>query len=268
MSVLRWIALCCLVAGSVSADTIRLAVTTSFENSGLSDVLLPVARDATGDSYQLIVVGTGKALRLGAAGDVDAVLVHAPDAERAAVKAGHFTHRREIMFNDFVLVGPRDDPAGIARAAGAADALTRISAQNALFASRGDESGTHKAELALWEVAGIDVAAASPRWYRATGAGMGATLNAAVAMGAYALSDRASWLTFGNPGNHALLFEGDTALFNQYALLPVDPARHPHVAAEAVARFEAWLTGPVGQGVINDYRLAGQPLFTANATPR
>ncbi|MEM1236495.1 MAG: substrate-binding domain-containing protein [Pseudomonadota bacterium] len=249
---------------TAAADTLRLAVTTSFENSGLAGVLIPAFEAASGDDVQVIVVGTGRALKLGEAGDVDAVLTHAPEAEGAAVAAGHYTKRREVMYNDFVLLGPSDDPAAIAGAAGAAEALTRIAEERALFASRGDESGTHKAELKLWEAAGIDPREASGRWYRETGSGMGATLNTGVALGAYILSDRASWLTFGNQRDHTILFEGDPALFNQYAFLPVSPDRHPQTATEAVQRLEDWLTGPA-QAIIAEYRLMDQPLFIPNA---
>ncbi|MEO0484465.1 MAG: substrate-binding domain-containing protein [Pseudomonadota bacterium] len=262
---MRWLTVCLAVLGGpAAADVLRLAVTTSFDNSGLSGVLIPAYEAASGDEVQIIVVGTGRALGLGAAGDVDAALTHAPEAERAAVAAGHFTHRREVMYNDFVVLGPRDDPAGIAGAATAGAALVQIADAEAIFVSRGDESGTHRAELALWQAAGRDPRGASGRWYRETGTGMGATLNTAVAMGGYALSDRASWLTFGNQRDHAVLFQSDPALFNQYALLPVDPARHSHVAADAVARFEAWLTGP-GQAVIAGYTLEGEALFVPNA---
>ncbi|MEM1233328.1 MAG: substrate-binding domain-containing protein [Pseudomonadota bacterium] len=254
---MRAFLLWCLLALPASAEEIRLAVTTSFENSGLAAVLIPAYEAASGDAVRVVVVGTGRALSLGAAGDVDAVLTHAPEAEEAAVAAGHFTHRREIMSNDFVLIGPRNDPAAIGIAPTAAAALAFIAQAEARFASRADESGTHKAELRLWGAAGIDPDAASGRWYREMGTGMGATLNAAVAMDAYVLSDRASWLTFGNQRSHRILFAGDPALFNQYAFLPVKDA-------PATQRLEAWLTGR-GQQVIADYTLEGVTLFTPNA---
>jgi len=258
--VFKWFVLWCALAGTASAETIRLAVTTSFENSGLAEMLMPAYEAASGDRVRLIVVGTGRALGLGAAGDVDAALTHAPEAEAEAVASGAYLYRREIMYNDFVLVGPIADPAGIADAASAAEAMARIAGSEALFASRGDQSGTHQAEQQLWRVAGRDPAAASGAWYRETGTGMGATLNTAVALGAYALTDRASWLTFGNQRDHALLFEGDPALFNQYALLPSARSLVP----EAVARLEAWLTGPC-QALIAAYTLQGTPLFIPNA---
>ncbi|MCH2075261.1 MAG: substrate-binding domain-containing protein [Rhodobacteraceae bacterium] len=252
-SLLLWLCL----ALPASADEFRLAVTTSFENSGLAGELIPAYEAASGDEVRLIVVGTGRALSLGAAGDVDAVLTHAPAAEDKAVEDGDFLRRTEVMYNDFVLLGPADDPAMARSAATAADALARIADAAALFTSRGDDSGTHKAELALWATADRDPGAASGRWYREIGNGMGATLNAAVAMDAYVLSDRASWLTFGNRRDHAILFEGDSALFNQYSFLPTEET-------PATQRFEAWLTGP-GQEVIGAYALEGQKLFIPNA---
>ncbi len=250
---------------AAAAETLRMAVTTSFANSGLAEVLLPAIEDDTGLGVQLVIVGTGQALRLGAAGDVDAVLVHDRAAEEAFVAAGHATHRREIMYNDFVLVGPAADPAGAGAADGAAAALRAVALAEAPFVSRGDDSGTHRTELALWKQAGV---APEGGWYRPVGAGMGAALNTAAAMEAYVLSDRASWLNFGNKGGLAILFAGDPALFNQYAYLPVDPALHPHVRAEAAARLEDWLTGPAAAALIDGYTLGGAPLFRFNAIPR
>ncbi len=259
---IRAFILALLMPLAVQADTMRMAVTTSFNNSGLADVLLPAIEADTGLQVQLLVVGTGQALRLGAAGDVDAVLVHSRTAEEAFVAEGSGTHRREIMYNDFVVVGPVDDPAGASDAATAADALTRISETAAPFVSRGDDSGTHKAELRLWDSAGI---APEGDWYRPVGAGMGAALNTAAGMGAYVLSDRASWLNFGNKDGMAIAFQGDPVLFNQYAYLPVNPAKHDHVKAEAAARLEDWLVSPKAQALIDGYRIAGEQLFTFNA---
>ncbi len=254
-----------LSAAPARAEVMRMAVTTSFENSGLADVLLPAIREDTGIEVQLVVVGTGQALRLGAAGDVDAVLVHARAAEEEFLAAGHGTHRREIMYNDFVLIGPQDDPAGIAGAESAAEALKRIAAAQALFVSRGDDSGTHKKELSLWSAAGIDPAGG---WYRPIGAGMGAALNTASAMNAYVMSDRASWLNFGNKSDLALLFAGDPALFNQYAYIPVNPALHPHVRADLALRLEEWLVGARAKELINGYRVNGESLFVFNAVSK
>jgi len=205
-----------------AADQMRMAVTTSFHNSGLADVLLPeIAKDLELE-VQLLVVGTGQAIKLGEAGDVDAILVHSRTAEDAFVNGGYGTHRREIMYNDFIFVGPSDDPAAIADAEAAADALRKIWLASAAFVSRGDDSGTHKKEVTLWADAGLD-ADTFDAWYNAVGAGMGAALNTASGLNAYILSDRASWLNFGNKGDLALLFAGDPVLFNQYAYLPVNP---------------------------------------------
>ena len=246
------------------AETLRMAVTTSFHNSGLAEVLLPEIEKDLGLEVQLLVVGTGQALRLGRAGDVDAVLVHSRAAEDAFVEAGHATHRRDIMFNDFILVGPSNDPAGVAQAQAVAEALTQIAANEAAFVSRGDDSGTHQRELDLWASAIL-----SPdtfgRWYNSVGAGMGAALNTASGLNAYILTDRASWLNFGNPGDLAALFEGDPALFNQYGFLPVNPARHTHVKADAARALETWLTSDRAAELINGYEVAGQRLFTFNA---
>jgi len=251
-------------AASAGAETLNLAVTTSFANSGLAERLLPQIEADTGITVQLLVVGTGQALALGAAGDVDAVLVHARAAEEVWLAAGHGTHRREIMYNDFVVIGPAADPAGVKAALNAAAAFGAIAAAQAPFVSRGDDSGTHKAELALWQAVGVARARA---WYRAVGQGMGAALNAAAAMDAYVLADRASWLNFGNKRDLALLFSGDPALFNQYAFLPVNPARHPHVKAAAVARLESWLTADRARALIEGYVIDGQPVFVFNARP-
>lgn len=255
----------CFIAVTAQAETLRLAVTTSFHNSGLSDVLLPEIATDTGLDVQLLVVGTGQAIRLGEAGDVDAILVHARTAEDAFVADGFGTHRREIMFNDFVLLGPTDDPASIALAATVAEALAALAQSQALFVSRGDDSGTHKRELSLWESAETQPVAP---WYRALGSGMGATLNTAAAMGAYTLSDRASWLNFGNKDGLAILFEGDDALQNQYAYLPVDPLRHPHVNHEGAQSLENWLVSQKGQTLIGTYMIDGETLFTPNAKDR
>ena len=253
-----------LAAVGTHAETMRVAVTTSFHNSGLSDVLLPaVARDL-GLDVRLLVVGTGQALRLGRAGDVDAVLAHSRAAEEAFVAAGFATHRREIMYNDFVLIGPGRDPAGVAGAGGAAEALAAVAEAGAPFVSRGDDSGTHRKERALWRAAGRDPEGFGT-WYRSVGAGMGATLNTARAMNAYTMSDRASWLKFGNKGDMALLYSGDPALFNQYAYLPVSAEKHPHVKGASARRLEAWLASDRARALIDGYTLGGDRLFTHNA---
>lgn len=235
---------------TATAAEMRMAVTTSFDSSGLAEILLPAIKDDLDLDVRLLVVGTGQALRLGEAGDVDAVLVHSRAAEEAFVAAGHGTHRREIMYNDFVLVGPGTDPAAIAAAGTAADAMNRIAAAQSVFVSRGDDSGTHKAELKLWKSAGLDTASFGP-WYRPVGAGMGAALNTASGMDAYILSDRASWLNFGNRAGLALLFSGDPAMFNQYTYMPVNPAKNDLVRNDLAMKLEAWLTSPRAAALID-----------------
>lgn len=255
-----------LFATMASAETMKLAVTTSFHNSGLSDVLLPAILEETGLDVQLLVVGTGQALRLGEAGDVDAILVHSRAAEEQFVEQGFAPYRREIMYNDFVLVGPQTDVAGIADASDAAGALKRIAMAEAAFVSRGDESGTHKKELSLWRAAALDPSDFG-MWYKAVGAGMGASLNTASGLNAYILADRASWLNFANKGTLSLLFAGDPVLFNQYAYLPIDPARHPHVKVGAQRTLEDWLTSPRAAALINGYEIDDTALFVFNAVP-
>ena len=252
---------------SARADEIRVAVTTSFDNSGLSDVLLPQIKTDLDLDVQLVVVGTGQALRLGAAGDVDAILVHSRTAEEAFLADGNGMHRREIMYNDFVLIGPKGDPAGIGKADTAAVALGILAGSGAAFVSRGDDSGTHKKELSLWTAAGIDAAARHADWYRSAGASMGGTLNTASGMNAYVMSDRASWLNFGNKGDLAILFSGDPVLFNQYAFIPVNPAKHPHVNADLALALEGWLVSNRAKELIDAYEINGEKLFTYNAAP-
>ncbi|MFK7745200.1 MAG: substrate-binding domain-containing protein [Roseobacter sp.] len=255
-----------LVASAAVAEDIKLAVTTSFENSGLSDVLKPAIKEDLGLDIQLLVVGTGQALRLAQAGDVDAILVHSRRAEETFVAEGYGTHRREIMYNDFVFIGPASDPAGVAGAAGAPEALQKIGATEPAFVSRGDDSGTHKKELSLWAAAGLDPESFGA-WYREVGAGMGASLNTAAGLGAYIIADRASWLNFGNKADLALLFAGDPVLFNQYAFLPVNPEKHTHVRNDLALKLEEWLTSPRAAALINAYQINGETLFTFNAQP-
>ncbi len=257
----------CLIAVVAKAeDSVRLAVTTSFQNSGLSEVLLPQIREDTGITVHLLVVGTGQALKLGRAGDVDAILVHSPEAEADFVAGGFATHRRKIMYNDFVLIGPAMDPAGIAKAGSAVEALSAIARAGSLFVSRGDDSGTHKKELSLWALANVPDDALGD-WYRAVGSGMGAALNTAAGMDAYILSDRASWLNFKNKRGLAALYEGDAALFNQYGYLPINEAVHAHVKGDLAARLEDWLVSDTARDLINGYMIEGQTLFTFNADP-
>ncbi|MCF8467846.1 MAG: substrate-binding domain-containing protein [Sneathiella sp.] len=247
------------------ADDMKLAVTTSFHNSGLSDILIPEIKKDLGLDVYLLVVGTGQAFKLGRAGDVDAILVHSRGAEDQFVAEGYGTHRREIMYNDFVLIGPKTDEAEIATAKSAFEALKKVAAKQAIFVSRGDDSGTHRKELALWKTAGLDPDKFEGGWYRATGSGMGATLNTASGMNGYVFADRASWLNFKNKGDMKLLFSGDPTLFNQYAYIPVNPQKHPHIKKDLAAKLENWLVSPKVQKMIGDYKIAGEQLFTPNA---
>jgi tungstate transport system substrate-binding protein len=244
---------------------IVLQSTTSTENSGLLRHILPIFEEQTGIKVRVVAVGTGQALKNAERGDGDVVLVHDKAAEEKFVAAGFGVKRLDVMFNDYVLVGPKDDPAGIAGMKDAAEALRRIAVVRVPFASRGDESGTHKAELALWRAARVDVAAASGDWYRATGSGMGPTLNTAAGMGAYALTDRGTWISFRNRGPLQVVVEGDERLFNQYGVILVNPARHPTVKATEGQTFIDWLAGPEGQSAIRDFRIEGQQLFFPNA---
>jgi tungstate transport system substrate-binding protein len=253
------------VALPAAAETLRLAVTTSFANSGLAEVLLPALEADTGVHVDMVVVGTGQALNLGEAGDVDAVLVHARAAEDKFVADGHAPYRRQLMYNDFVLIGPSADPEGVAASASAIDAFKALSSGTAPFVSRGDDSGTHLAELAQWKAAGV-----TPQgdWYRPVGQGMGAALNTAAGMDAYILSDRATWLAFENKADLKLLYAGDPALFNQYAWLPVSGTKGDFVHPDIAQKVEDWLTGPRGKDLIDGFRVAGEQVFTFNAEPK
>ena len=259
------------MAGARAADAgarfIILQSTTSTQNSGLLDAILPIFEARTGIAVRVVAVGTGQAIRNAMRGDGDVLLVHDRAAEDAFVAGGWGVARRDVMFNDFVIVGPAADPAGIAGGSDAVAALARIAAARAPFASRGDESGTHKAELRLWRAAGIDPGAAPGGWYRETGSGMGATLNLASGMGAYALTDRGTWIAFGNKGELRIVVEGDARLFNPYGVILVNPARHANVRAEDGRAFIDWLTGPEGQAAIAAFRVDGQQLFFPSAAP-
>jgi tungstate transport system substrate-binding protein len=261
-------ALCFLAAGILSAfaaEFILLQSTTSTQNSGLYDHLLPLFEEETGIEVRVVAVGTGQAIKNAGNCDSDLLLVHARADEEAFVASGAGKARHDVMYNDFVLVGPEQDPAGIAGTAGIADALARIASQKAAFVSRGDDSGTHKKEMALWEKAGVDAAAHSGQWYRETGSGMGATLNTTIAMGAYALTDRATWISFGNRDTHRIVLEGDPDLFNQYGVVTIDPQHCPRVKSAAAERFVDWLLGRRGQAAIAAYTRDGQQLFFPNA---
>ena len=243
---------------------ITLASTTSTDNSGLFDHILPRFEALTGIQVRVVAVGTGQAIKIARRGDADVLLVHDEPSELKFVADGAGLDRRQLMYNDFVLVGPNSDPAAVAGGRDVVLALQTIAKSRSLFISRGDDSGTHKAELRLWRAGAIDVRAASGSWYREVGAGMGAALNAASALDGYCLSDRATWLAFANKRDLAIAVEGDPRLFNQYGVILVNPARHPHVKAKAARRFVEWLTSPAGQRAIADFRIDGQPLFVPN----
>ena len=259
-----WLALI-LMPLSAHAQTILVQSTTSTQNSGLYDHLLPIFQDATGIEVQVVAVGTGQAIRNARNGDADVLLVHAKAAEEAFVADGWGTARNDLMYNDFVIVGPKDDPVGLSGMTDAIAALRKLADAKGIFASRGDDSGTHKAEMRLWREAGIDAAEASGTWYRETGSGMGATLNVGVTMDAYVLTDRATWISFRNKGTHRILVEGDAQLFNQYGIILVNPQRHPHVKAAAARQFIDWMLSEAGQSAIADYHVDGQQLFFPNA---
>jgi tungstate transport system substrate-binding protein len=246
---------------------LMLASTTSTQNSGLFAHLLPLFEAASGIKTRVIAVGTGQALRLARSGDADILLVHDAQAEKAFVAKGYGTVRRAIMYNDFVLLGPVGDPAGVRGMIDIRAALRAISARRALFISRGDDSGTHRAERRQWKSAGIDIAAASSTWYREAGSGMGATLNIASGLNAYVLADRATWLSFRNKGDLAIVLEGDARLFNQYGVIAVNPERHPHVNAAGARKLAQWLSAPAGQQAIAAFRVNGQQLFFPNYAP-
>ena len=250
---------------SAGEHFITVASTTSTENSGLFAYILPLFREETGIAVRVVARGTGQALALGRNGDVDVLLVHDRVAEEKFLAEGYGIDRRDVMHNDFVIVGPAADPAGISGMTDAPAALAKIAEAGAPFASRGDDSGTHRAERRLWADAGVDAAAASGSWYRETGSGMGATLNTASGMNAYALSDRGTWIAFANKGDLSILVQGDKRLFNPYGVMLVNPARHAHVKEIDSRRFIDWLTGKAGQTAIDDFRVAGQQLFFAGA---
>ena len=248
-------------------DFIIVQSTTSTQNSGLFDHILPKFREKTGIDVRVVAVGTGQALKNGRNGDGDVVLVHSKPDEEKFVAEGWGVKRHDVMYNDFVIVGPASDPAGIAGLTHADQALGKIAAAKAPFASRGDNSGTHKAELRLWQKTGIDPTHASGEWYLETGSGMGATLNTAVGKHAYTLTDRGTWLSFANKYDFKVLVERDPALFNQYGVILVNPKKHPRVKAEKGQAFVDWLTSAEGQKAIASYKIDGQQLFFPNAPP-
>ncbi len=255
----------CQLASAADAPSILVQSTTSTANSGLYDFLLPRFKADTGITVHVVAVGTGQALKNARNCDGDVLLVHAKVAEEQFVADGYGVARYDLMYNDFVFVGPPDDPAGIGGKTTALGALEAIARDQAKFASRGDNSGTHKKEMALWQAVGIDPTGASGRWYLETGSGMGATLNIAVGSGAYTLTDRATWISFKNKSDFRILLEGDKTLFNQYGVIAVDPDRCPSVRRAAAQSFVDWLLSNRGQDAIAAYRLDGKQLFFPNA---
>jgi len=252
---------------------ITVASTTSTQDSGLFDHILPLFTQKTGIQVRVVAQGTGQALDTGLRGDADVVFVHAKAQEQKFVEDGFGLKRFAVMYNDFVLIGPASDPAKINGVKDIASALQAIAAKGSPFVSRGDRSGTHAAELALWKAVGIDPAkpqAGNPQggnqnWYREIGQGMGAALNTAMAMEAYVLSDRATWLSFKNKGTLQISVEGDARLFNQYGVMLVNPAKHPHVKAQNGQAFVDWLVSPEGQAAIGQFKIDGKQLFFTNA---
>ncbi len=254
-----------LFSGPGLAESFILQSTTSTANSGLYDDLLPKFKAKTGITVNVVAVGTGQAIKNAMNGDGDVLLVHAKSAEEKFVNDGYGVERFDVMYNDFIFVGPPADPAGVKKTRTAVDALKKIAASKALFASRGDNSGTHKKEVKLWKASGIDPQTGSGQWYRETGSGMGATLNAAVGMGAYAMTDRGTWISFKNKGDFEIVLEGDKGLFNQYGVILVNPGKHAHIKARAGQQFIDWILGSEGQTAIAKYKLGGEQLFFPNA---
>jgi tungstate transport system substrate-binding protein len=244
---------------------ITVASTTSTENSGLFEHLLPMFEDETGIDVRVVAVGTGQAIELAKRGDADVLFVHHKPSEEAFVEEGYGVERQDVMYNDYVIVGPASDPAGVKGMKDATAAFGKIAEAEAPFASRGDDSGTNKAELALWQKAGVDVAGESGSWYRETGSGMGPTLNTAAGMDAYVLTDRGTWLNFDNRQNLEIVVEGDPQLFNQYGIILVSPEKHPHVKADMGQKFIDWVLSDEGQEAIGAYTINGQQAFFPNA---
>jgi len=260
-------ALASLICATAQAQTgyITVASTTSTEQSGLFKHLLPAFEKKAGVQVRVVALGTGQALDMGKRGDADVVFVHAKELEEKFVAEGYGVKRFEVMYNDFILVGPKSDPAKVGGSKDIVAALQKIKAAQAPFASRGDKSGTHFAELQLWKAAGIDIAKDKGPWYRDTGSGMGPTLNTASGMNAYALTDRGTWLSFKNRGDLVISVEGDRRLFNQYGVILVNPAKYPHVKKDAGQAFIDWIVSAEGQAAIASYKIGGEQLFFPNA---
>lgn len=249
-----------LSSPALAEEFLTLASTTSTEQSGLFSYILPLFKQASGIDVHVVAVGTGQALTIGARGDADALLVHDRQGEDKFVAEGHGIDRRDVMFNDFVLIGPKTDPAGTRGLKDAREAMRRIARAQAPFASRGDDSGTHRTELRLWKAAGVDLAAGAP-WRRETGSGMGPTLNLAAGLNAYVLADRATWANFKNRQSLEILSEGDPILFNPYGSILVNPKLHPQVKAEPARRWHEWLTSAAGRAAIASYKINGEQVF-------
>ena len=247
--------------------SIVVASTTSTQDSGLFGHILPLFKAKTGIDVKVVAQGTGQALDTGKRGDADVVFVHAKAQEEKFVAEGYGVKRFDVMYNDFVVIGPKSDPARIKGGKDAVAALKAIYAKGSPFVSRGDKSGTHSAELNLWKKAGLDPAGTKPAWYREIGQGMGAALNTAGSMGAYVLSDRGTWLSFKNKGDLEIVVEGDKQLFNQYGIILVNPAKHAHVKKELGQQFIDWIVSSEGQNAIKSYTINGQQLFFPNAAP-
>ena len=251
-----------VVGGAAHAQSITMASTTSTEQSGLFGYLLPEFKKASGLDVKVVALGTGQALDTARRGDADVLFVHDRVAEEKFVADGWGVKRYPVMYNDFILVGPQNDPAGV-KGKDIVEALKKLAAGNGDFVSRGDKSGTHAAELRYWKLAGADAAKGSG--YKECGCGMGPALNIAASSGAYALADRGTWLNFKNRADLAVLVEGDTRLFNQYGVMVVNPARHPHVKAQDAQKFVDWVVSPAGQTAIANYKIGGEQLFFPNA---
>ena len=261
------VALFALAGGAAQAQErfITVASTTSTEQSGLFGFLLPMFEKESGIKVRVVALGTGQALDLARRGDADVVFVHAKSAEEKFLAEGHGVKRFPVMYNDFVLIGPKSDPAKVAGGKDIVDALKKIRSAQAPFVSRGDKSGTHMAELDLWKASGVDLEQARGPWYRDTGQGMGPALNTAASMNAYLLADRATWLAFRNRGDLAILVEGDRRLYNQYGVILVNPDKHPTVKKVLGQTFIEWVTSLAGQKAIADYKINGEQLFFPNA---
>ena len=263
-----FVALLLALAGAIAQAQDRyivVASTTSTEQSGLFGAILPQFEQVTGIKVRVVALGTGQSLDLARRGDADVVFVHAKAAEEKFLAEGHGVKRFPVMYNDFVLIGPKSDPAKIAGGKDILEALKKIQAAQAPFVSRGDKSGTHMAELDLWKASGIDLEKAKGPWYRDTGQGMGPALNTAASMNAYLLADRGTWLAFKNRGELAVLVEGDRRLFNQYGVILVNPEKHPNVKKDLGQTFVDWIISPAGQKAIAEYKIGGEQLFFPNA---